>query len=215
MCAYVGDIQEYQLGPDRRGQVARRGFGDGSVKMWNVNTLEESDLSQSHTDSVNFLTNASSPTSFISGSKDKLVKIWDRSCCVMTLEGHTDAVVNGKCSQDGRDVYVTVTKNGEVKFWDKVGHCLETKMHCKGTELVVVSHNDQYVVTGSKGKTMIVWSLAEGNIGSKLRELSISDDSVKGLAFTHDDSFIVCGMHTGKKQLYKWNFMDDDSSLSM
>ncbi|KAJ8019859.1 NACHT domain- and WD repeat-containing protein 1 [Holothuria leucospilota] len=191
------------------------GLQDGKLKMFNVEALDEVDLENAHGKKVTFLNGCMEDARFISGSHDTTVKIWEDGNCLMTLEGHTDTVMDGNVTTDGRGILVSGATNGEVKFWDADGQCVVTGSHCKGLERVVISHNNQYVCTGAKIQTLIVWSLVAESLGSQLKEISLSLDSLKGLAFTHDDRFILSGTHTGKQQLHKWDFMKEDSPDTM
>ena len=58
-------------------------------------------------------------TTFVSGSGDNMVKIWDASTgkCLQTLTGHTDYVWSVAYSPDGQHI-VSGSQDEFIKIWD-------------------------------------------------------------------------------------------------
>ncbi len=60
--------------------------------------------------------------------------------------------------------------------------------HTDSVNAIAISHDDQYVVSGSNDKTIKVWDIATGQ---EIRTLSGHTDSVNAIAISHDDQYVV------------------------
>jgi WD40 repeat protein len=102
----------------------------------------------------------------VSGSKDKLVKVWYVSSGkeVASLAGHTNEVNSVAFSPDGQHI-VSGSDDRLVKVWSVssgkevaslVGHTNEVNS-------VAFSPYGQHIVSGSDDKLVKVWSVSGGN----------------------------------------------------
>src|SRR5690242_18669623 len=64
---------------------------------------------------------------FASASEDKTIKVWDPTTgqCVLTLEGHKDAVLSLAVSLDGKILF-SGSKDKTIKAWIPGGKCIAT-----------------------------------------------------------------------------------------
>ena len=112
------------------------GREDGAIQVWDVVAACRSSpevrpaVLTGHSGEVHDIKapGPSSPSTILSGSGDKTVRLWDRrtSQCVRTMEGHADAVwtvdLDGHCR-----VAVSGSRDRMVKVWDLgSGRCSET-----------------------------------------------------------------------------------------
>ena len=198
------------------------GDPNGQLYCWRLQTGEELWTFSAHTDAIGCLCWGPSPDSLITTGGCN-AKLWD--ACASELVTPSPKVTFG--SHDGEITAVSVTKRprdnlvvtgckkGAVKIWDYTsGSCLQTVSHADKIECLAISATNGYLGTGSKDGTVSVWSLEPGAIGNQIRTSRLSEDSVICVVFTHDEKHLVCGYHTGKKQLYMWDYMADDEGSS-
>ncbi|KDE08104.1 hypothetical protein MVLG_01586 [Microbotryum lychnidis-dioicae p1A1 Lamole] len=90
---------------------------DGRVCTWEANSFKLRSTGK-HEDAVTSLAFSPNTTTFVTGSADHTLKIWDyrRGTCEKTLLGHRDVVHACSVSQDGRLV-VSAGEDGEVKVF--------------------------------------------------------------------------------------------------
>ena len=106
-------------------------------------------------------TKDSSPGPFlISGSRDKVIKMWDVSTgvCLMTLVGH-DNWVRGLLFHPGGKVILSVADDKTIRIWDfKNQRCSKTLVaHDHFATCIDFHRTAPYVVTGSVDQTVKVW----------------------------------------------------------
>lgn len=191
------------------------GTATGALVVWDVDKFSTLLEVKAHQKSVVLLELFPRGSQFISGSKDGTLRLWRRDQCLMTFAGHTDGITCASIvPRNDALVVVSGSTNGEVKVWGTDGKCHKTFQHSKGLSQLSVSHDGCFVVTGSRGDDIIIWSLLEGDLGSVVRKLKIHEDAIKALAFSHDDSFIISGSHEGKQQLHQWNYKTMDGHAS-
>ena len=99
-------------------------------------------------------------TKFISGSRDKTIKIWDANTgqCLKTLEGHTNSVRSVAYSPDGTK-FISGSYDYTIKIWDaNTGECLETlEGHSGSVKSVSYSPDGKNIISGSDDKTIKIW----------------------------------------------------------
>ena len=90
--------------------------------------------------------------SFISGSEDKTIRIWDlRTKNCATLKGHGGLVKCVAALHDGRRI-VSGSKDQSLKIWDLVTLqcCMTLKGHTALVWRLAVASDDSFVVSASK-----------------------------------------------------------------
>ncbi len=116
-----------------------------------------------HQGHVNSVACSADGRTIVSGSDDKMVKVWDAEtgACRQTLTGHQGDVHSVACSADGRTI---VSASGDVKIWDaQTGACRLTLTGHKGTvESVACSSDGQIIVFLSDDETVKVWDARKG-----------------------------------------------------
>ena len=113
----------YSLDFSRDGKLIVSGSGDGTARIWNVDTGEHKILNiiEPETVDVGITSVGISPDGrFVAtGSLDTIVRIWDMAngTLVERLRGHKDSVYSVAFSPDGRGL-VSGSLDKSLKYWD-------------------------------------------------------------------------------------------------
>ncbi|KAG8233117.1 hypothetical protein J437_LFUL012543, partial [Ladona fulva] len=146
-----------------REQVASAGL-DRSIYLWDVNTLmaltaTNNTVSTSalsgNKDSIYSLAMNPSGTVIVSGSTEKVLRVWDPRTCtkLMKLKGHTDNVKALVLNWDGTQC-LSGSSDGTIKLWS-LGQqrCISTiRVHTEGS-----TDNFDHVSLVSGGRDRRVW----------------------------------------------------------
>ncbi|EIM85615.1 uncharacterized protein STEHIDRAFT_59318, partial [Stereum hirsutum FP-91666 SS1] len=120
----------------------------------------------------------------VSGSLDKLVRIWDAFTGkgLQKLEGHTDRVTSVVFSIDGRRI-VSGSYDNSVRIWDaSTGSELkELRGHTGFVTSVAFSPNGHHVASGSNDKSVRIWDTFTGK---ELHKLQGHTHIVNSVAFS-------------------------------
>ncbi|KAJ7808904.1 WD40-repeat-containing domain protein [Mycena olivaceomarginata] len=151
---------------------------------------------QGHDDSVSSVAFSPDGQRIVSGSDDKMVRIWDATTGAAIgepLQGHDDWVSSVAFSPDGQRI-VSGSGDKTVRIWDAAtGAAIGKPLrgHYDSVLSVVFSPDGQRIVSGSADKTVRIWDTATGAaIGEPLQG---HDDWVRSVAFSPDGQRIVSG----------------------
>lgn len=173
-----------------------------------------------HDDTVHAVSINSNKTRLVSGSSDKLIKIWDLPTqrSVSTLQGHSAKVECVVCSPNELEVFLSCSQDGSILLWDmrkpKPAHrlnrpsdaALPTCVNWKPGETHVIAVGDEV------GKITIQDTRSEGE--KTLRSSSAHTRAVHRLAFSpknsswlasvsEDCTAAVTDLHPELKQVYR------------
>ncbi|XP_014262555.1 WD repeat-containing protein 48 [Cimex lectularius] len=158
--AYAKDIE----------QVASAGL-DRSIFLWDVNTLTTltasnntvttSSISGSKNSIYSLAMNPSGSV-IISGSTEKVLRVWDPRSCTkqMKLIGHADNVKALVINRDGTQC-LSGSSDGTIKLWS-LGQqqCIQTiRMHIEGVWALLASENFTQVASGGRDKRIYLTDL--------------------------------------------------------
>ncbi|XP_046396386.1 WD repeat-containing protein 48 [Ischnura elegans] len=149
-----------------REQVASAGL-DRSIYLWDVNTLmaltaTNNTVSTSalsgNKDSIYSLAMNPSGTAIVSGSTEKVLRVWDPRTCtkLMKLKGHSDNVKALVLNTDGTQC-LSGSSDGTIKLWS-LGQqrCISTiRVHTEGVWTLLSNDNFGHVISG--GRDRRVW----------------------------------------------------------
>ncbi|KDR66491.1 hypothetical protein GALMADRAFT_106436 [Galerina marginata CBS 339.88] len=120
----------------------------------------------------------------VSGSEDKLVRVWDASTGEMleVLEGHTERVMSVAFSSDNKCI-VSGSFDKSVRVWDvSTGKMLKVlEDHTERVRSVAFSSYDECIVSGSFDKSVRVW---DASTGKMLKVLEGHTEHVSSVAFS-------------------------------
>ncbi|KAG6853302.1 hypothetical protein C0991_005357, partial [Blastosporella zonata] len=189
---FVGHTQEiYSLDFSRDGHFIISGSGDKTARIWDMHDDSSKVLTINDTDSINndagVTSVAISPNGQLvaAGSLDTIVRIWDVSTGALLerLRGHRDSVYSVAFTPDGRGL-VSGSLDKTLKYWDVSGlaprkdelalkkpgdkpssQCTMDFIGHKDYVLSVsVSHDGQWVVSGSKDRCVQFWDIRNATL---------------------------------------------------
>ncbi|XP_052764108.1 WD repeat-containing protein 48-like [Mya arenaria] len=148
-------------------QVASAGL-DRSIFLWDVNTLTALTASNNtvttsslngNKDSIYSLAMNPAGTVIVSGSTEKVLRVWDPRSCVklMKLKGHTDNVKSLVLNRDGTQC-ISGSSDGTIRLWS-LGQqrCIATfRVH--DDAVWALQANDSFTMVYSGGRDRRVWA---------------------------------------------------------
>ena len=151
-------------------QVASAGF-DRSIFLWDVNTLTALTASNNtvttssltgNKDSIYSLAMNQSGTIIVSGSTEKVLRVWDPRTCqkLMKLKGHSDNVKALVVSRDGSQC-LSASSDGTIRLWS-IGQqrCVVTmRVHDEGVWALQTNEAFTTVYSGGKDKKVVMTDL--------------------------------------------------------
>ncbi|KAG5635710.1 hypothetical protein H0H81_010335 [Sphagnurus paluster] len=177
---FEGHQQEiYSLDFSRDGRFIISGSGDKTARIWDMSDGSSKTLSINDADSLNsdagVTSVAVSPNGQLvaAGSLDTIVRIWDvaTGALLERLRGHRDSVYSVAFTPDGKGL-VSGSLDKTLKYWDvstltgpkkegeKTGPSpctMDFVGHKDYVLSVAVSHDGQWVVSGSKDRCVQFW----------------------------------------------------------
>ncbi|XP_059483067.1 WD repeat-containing protein 48 [Neocloeon triangulifer] len=155
-----------------REQVASAGF-DRAIFLWDVNTLTALTASNNtvttssltgNKDSIYSLAMNSSGTVLVSGSTEKILRVWDPRSCgkLMKLKGHTDNIKALVLSRDGTQC-LSGSSDGTIKLWS-IGQqqCITTlTCHQDGVWALQAPDSFNYVISGGRDRRVFITDLKQ------------------------------------------------------
>ncbi|MBQ4396499.1 MAG: TIR domain-containing protein, partial [Clostridia bacterium] len=121
-------------------------------------------LCQGHSGSVTSVAFAPDGKTFLSGSYDNTVRVWDSATgqCLRVCEGHSDDVNAIAFAPDGKTF---LSGSGDaVRVWDSAtGQCLRIcEGHRRGVRAVAFAPDGKTFLSGARDRTVRVWDSATG-----------------------------------------------------
>ncbi|XP_072045645.1 methylosome protein WDR77-like [Amphiura filiformis] len=162
----------------------------------------------------------SNKTRLVSGSSDKLIKIWDLPTqrSVSTLHGHTRKVECVVCSPNELEVFLSCSQDGSILLWDmrkpKPAHRLDRASDAALPTCVNWKPGESHVVAiGDEVGKITIQDARSGNGENGVRSASAHTRAVHRLAFSpknsswlasvsEDCTAAVTDLHPEPKQVY-------------
>jgi len=170
------------------------GSYDSTIKIWDIETGEETRTLVGHTSGVRAL--QFDETKLISGSMDNTLKIWNYRTgkCISTLPGHTDGVV---CLHFDSTLLVSGSVDKTIKVWNFADKsCFALKGHGDWVNSVRLDTDSRTIFSASDDQTVKMWDLDartcvrtfEGHVGHVQQVIPISLPDYKPLLPTEPES---------------------------
>ncbi|KAI9183870.1 U3 small nucleolar RNA-associated protein 15 [Blastocladiella emersonii ATCC 22665] len=175
------------------GKLLAVGDADGTVSVFEMGSRSILRQFTGHTGSVQLTHFSPNKTQILSGSDDKLVKLWDipSNSCVATFDEHTDYVRAGIVSRDNPNLLVTGSYDHTVKLWDvRANACVMTVDHGAPVESLLLFPGSNALVS-SGGPYFKVFDVVAG--GRMLHHVSNHQKTVTCMAFDHSGSRLLTG----------------------
>jgi WD40 repeat protein/DNA-binding SARP family transcriptional activator len=146
-----------------------------------------------HTLNVSGLAFSPDGRSLVTGSQDKMAKVWDVSTGkeMLTLSGHTDGISGVAFSPNGSRI-VTTSDDNTAKVWDVTTgkELLTLAGHTGELREIAFSPDGRRIATTSTDTTAKVWDAATGK---ELLTFTGHTGEVRGIAFSPDGRRIATG----------------------
>jgi len=169
------------------------GSGDGTIRLWDVNSGSELAVFKGHNDYVLSVAFSPDGSKIVSGSTDHTIRLWDVNSGseLAVFKGHNDYVFSVAFSPDGQKI-VFGSDDKTIRLWDiKSGEQLAVfKGHEDEVFSVAFSPDGSKIVSGSWDKTIRLWDIKSGE---QLAVFKGHEDEVFSVAFSPDGSKIVSG----------------------
>lgn len=150
-----------------REQVASAGL-DKAIFLWDVNTLTALTASNNtvttsslngNRDSIYSLAMNPSGTVIVSGSTEKVLRVWDPRTCakLMKLKGHTDNVKALVLNRDGSQC-ISGSSDGTIKLWSLGQQRCVATYHWHNEGVWALQTNEDFSKVFSAGRDKNIWA---------------------------------------------------------
>jgi WD40 repeat protein/transcriptional regulator with XRE-family HTH domain len=188
------------------GKEIAGGNSNHSVRIWNVEDEQCSQVLQGHSGIVWSVTYSPLGKIIASGSGDNSVKLWDIETgnCLQTIQGYTDFVWTVTFNPDN-SLIASGGRDGIVRLWStSTGECVHTlHEHTEFVLSVVFSPDGRMLASASDDKTVKLWDVQSGTCLATLeghtswaQTVSFSSDGRKIASSSHDRTIRVWDTHS-------------------
>lgn len=212
IAAHEATVYCVDFSPD--GKTLVSGSGDGTLKLWNVETGRMIWSKQPH-DSSTIRCAVFSPDgkTIATGSYDNTLKLLSAADGAesKTLKGHTGSVRIVAFSRDGKWL-ASSSSDGTARVWDvATGRTVQTlKGHNSTVRTVDFSPDGKLVATGSSDRTIKVWDRKTGKL---LHTMAGHRSSVRSVAFSPDGNTILSGSLDNTIRM--WDVISGDERIML
>ena len=187
--SHAREVWGVAVTPD--GKTAISGSGDGTLKVWDLETGECRSTLTGHTHIVRCVAVTPDGETVVSGSEDYTLKVWDlkTSKCRATFNGHIMGIWGMAITRDGKTV-VSSSWDKTLRVWDlETGECHATLVgHTDFVYGLAITPDGKTIVSGSMDSTLRVWDLETG----ECRAMLVGHNyAVYGVAVTPNGETIV------------------------
>ncbi|XP_058801534.1 WD repeat-containing protein 48 [Phymastichus coffea] len=199
-----------------REQVASAGL-DKAIFLWDVNTLTALTASNNtvttssltgNKDSIYSLAMNPPGTIIVSGSTEKVLRIWDPRTCskLMKLKGHQDNIKALVLNRDGSQC-LSASSDGTIKLWS-LGQqqCVQTyRVHTEGVWALLATENFSHVISGGRDKRVVMTELRNPE---KFTVICEEKAPILKMVMTQDQSSVWVA--TSDSTINNWNISSKD-----
>jgi len=156
-----------------------------------------------HSDEVHSVSFSPDGKSFITGSADKTIILWDFETLspINTLEKHHGSIYALEYTHDGNHFFSG--GDNSIKIWQKNGTFIKSlNGHATAVWSIGVSKDDKYIVTGSFDNNFRIWDIYKGET---IHVFDIDKKSILATAINPANYFIACGTQDGTIVLFTFD----------
>jgi WD40 repeat protein len=202
-------ISSLDFSPD--GNYLLSGSWDGSIKLWDINSLKLLRTIHNNNTNINSAIFSANGQYILSGSDDDATKLWDTANGNLILEmedGYGD-ITSVACSTDGKYA-LSGSYDKTVKLWDlETGQLLRSfKGHEGNVNSVAFTNDGLYAVSASNDKTIKLWDI---NSGQNIRSFKGHKSEVNSVICTPDSRYLITASEEGK--IIIWNISNGKKTL--
>lgn len=187
---------------------------DGTARVWNVNTGQQTAELSGHTQRVNRAVFSPDGTRIVTASNDGTARLWDTSTGeeLAALEGHGDTVRTAAFSSDGSRV-VTASWDGTARVWDVRTGTLSALLtgHNGAVTTAQLSPDGAHVVTAGADGTVRVWDTYTGEQRARLDKHA--SWWIYTATFSPDGKSVVTASADAFSYLWRWETGEEPISL--
>ena len=180
------------------------GGNNGLVTIWDLFYFSKICDMQGHTASVTCLEVFPEKELLMSSSNDASVRVWSlvTNKTIQIFEESTNPI-KCLCVSCSGNILVSGSYSGNIYVWDLNSfECKHTLSgHAKVVGCIKVSRDTSMVISGSDDCTLRIWNIKDGNC---MHTISFTD-SVKVIALTQNQLYIVAGIHCSTNNLQVFN----------
>jgi len=169
-----------------------------------------------HTDSVTSIAHSPDGTHIISGSWDKMIRVWNATtgqCVAGPFQGHTHYVTSVAYSPDGTHI-VSGSWDKTIRVWNATtGQCVAGPFQGHTDDVISVAYTPDgtHIVSGSGDSTIRVWNATTGQCVAG--PFQGHTNCVTSIAYSPDGTHIVSGSEDCSIKVWKaqeFVFFDND-----
>nr|XP_006817837.1 PREDICTED: NACHT and WD repeat domain-containing protein 1-like [Saccoglossus kowalevskii] len=182
------------------------GSKDDLLKIWELESGKCLNTLEGHSSWISCVALAHNGTAIISGSNDKMVKIWKFTddAHVLHRERHETQPQAVAITSDG-SLAASAAPGDNSRIWNhKTGECLYRLPGDAG--FMVMTPDNQYVVTDSNAKDVKVWEVKDGK---EIYTLKGHTQGIVCLTVTNDSRYAISACKDGS--IRKWNLQTGES----
>ena len=178
------------------------GSDDGTVRIWDAETGEETAILSGHKDGLESVAYSPDGTRIVSGSDDGTMRIWDAEIGKekVILKGHEKEVLSVAFSPDGKHI-ISGSNDGTVRIWN--ADTGEEKVILKGHEKEVLSvafnPDGIRIASGSNDGTVRIWDAITGEERIILKG---HEKEVLSVAYSPNGTHIASGSNDGTVRIW-------------
>ena len=178
-----------RFSPD--GRLLACASGDKTVSLWDVTTWQKLGVIRGHRKRVYSVAFSKDGQRLVTCGSDRTVKLWALSNC---LEHRSIDAGVGEVTEilelDGRDEFLTLTTEGELKFWSKATLLPKKARIMAGDHIgaIALSPASTTVATGHTSGLISLWNRESGESIGHLKRHTLS---IQALAIDESGRYLV------------------------
>ncbi|HCI79662.1 MAG TPA: hypothetical protein DHW02_08225, partial [Ktedonobacter sp.] len=197
------DEAVYTLAFSPNGKFLASGGKDCTVRIWDVDSGDQLNMLEGHTDWVWSVAFSRDSDMIASGSEDQSVRTWEVKTGkrLNILSGHTGRVWTVAFHAE-QDIFVSGGIDGTIRFWDvQRGECLRILQgYMNGIRSIAYNPHKQILASAGEDYTIYLWNIGNGDLDNhdassqlRYRMLTGHTNVVWAVAFHPDGQYIVTG----------------------